>query len=542
MIGETGMQRAAATDGTTGGGALPRRRLSPAAGVVLVALVPVALRLLLLPVLPVPSPGIHDEFGYLLAADTFAHGRLANPASPFGEFFESFHVLIHPVYASMYAPGQGLVLALGQVATGLPWAGVLLAVAAMCGAVTWLFQAFLPPRWSLAGGLAFSLLYGVEHYFANSYWGGALPAAAGALLLGAIARIVRGRPGPPRRVRWSLLAGLGASGLMLTRPWEGFCAGLPAAVMLVVWLFREKGGTLRARLAGGVLPAASVLLAALGWLLYYDLRVTGDPFTPPYLLNLRRYYVAPLFVWQDERPAPDYPNETMRRFYTGWRESERSLRQVDTKSPLVSLAIWLRDFKIVSGAVAAGALLLILRRRAALPLFFAGTFLALVSLQTVRLFHYLAPALGGLALLVLMGLRALGGTRARGGRIGRRLGRRLPAVVLAAAAIGLVRNAALTLHEMATVPRVGFRERRADVAAALAAMPGRQLVFVRYGPDHDVHAEWVYNGADLEGSKVLFAHDLSPEKNTRLLGHDPTRTAWLLLPDEGNALVPYPRR
>jgi len=72
-------------------------------------------------------------------------------------------------------------------------------------------------------------------------------------------------------------------------------------------------------------------------------------------------------------------------------------------------------------------------------------------------------------------------------------------------------------------------------------LPGRQLVFVRYGPDHNVHGEWVYNGADLEGTKVLFAHDLSPEKNERLLAHDPTRTAWLLLPDEGDALVPYPR-
>lgn len=506
--------------------------------VVLVALVPVALRLLLLPVFPVPSPAVHDEFGYLLAADTFAHGRLANPASPFGEFFESFHVLIQPTYASMHPPGQGLVLALGEVATGLPWAGVLFAVALMCGSVMWLLQAFLPPRWSLAGGLAFSLLYGVEHYFANSYWGGELPAAAGALLFGAVSRIVRGRPGPPRPVLWSLVAGTGAGVLMLTRPWEGLCAGLPAAAVLLAGLVRAKEGTLGGRLARGLLPAAGIVLAAGGWLLVYNHRVTGDAFTPPYLLNLRRYYVAPLFVWQRERPAPDYPNETMRRFYTGWRESEKSIRRVDTGNPLVSLGIWLRDFKIVSGAVAAGALLLVLRRKAALPVFFAGTFLALVSLQTVRLFHYLAPALGVLALLILMGLRALGGVRWGG----RRLARFLPAVVVAAAAVGLLRNTALTLHERATQPRVGFRERHTDLVATLAAMPGRHVVFVRYGPMHNVHHEWVYNGADLEGSRVLFAHDLSPEKNERLLAHDPSRTAWLFLPEEQDALVPYPRR
>ena len=55
-------------------------------------------------------PKIHDEFMYLTQASLLAHGRLWMPRHPLHEFFDSFYVLVDPIYAPLSWPGTALLL------------------------------------------------------------------------------------------------------------------------------------------------------------------------------------------------------------------------------------------------------------------------------------------------------------------------------------------------------------------------------------------------------------------------------------------------
>ncbi|MGA2593578.1 MAG: hypothetical protein ABSH32_26990, partial [Bryobacteraceae bacterium] len=66
------------------GGAAYVRRLAAHTGwsMLVLAILPIALRLALLPHSPVPTPSGADDFAHLLVADTLRHFRLANPPHP----------------------------------------------------------------------------------------------------------------------------------------------------------------------------------------------------------------------------------------------------------------------------------------------------------------------------------------------------------------------------------------------------------------------------------------------------------------------------
>ena len=83
-------------------------------------------------------------------------------------------------------------------------------------------------------------------------------------------------------------------------------------------------------------------------------------------------------------------------------------------------------------------------------------------------------------------------------------------------------------------------ETRAHIVQRLEGLPGGQLVLVRPASDHSSMGEWVYNAADIDHSKVIWARDMGAAENEELLRYYKGRTVWLVQPDTNPVSVtPY---
>jgi hypothetical protein len=485
----------------------------------LLALLPVVLRLALLAHHPVPSPDVYDEFGHLLEADTLRHFRLANPPHPLPQFFETFFVLQEPAYSSIYPVGQGLALAIGWAVFGLPWAGVVLSVAAFCALCYWMLRAWTTPGWALVGGVLAVIEFGPLNQWMNSYWGGAFAAVAGCLVFGALPRL---RHGP--RTRDAVLLGVGLGMHLLTRPYESIF------LFLCVVVFFVPDPRKLARVAPDVIL---VLIAPVAIMLFQNKAVTGSWTTLPEMLSQYQYGVpAALTVQSNPVPHRDLTREQaldykmQLSFHTGPETMTSYLERLEYRvryyrffflAPLylalVVFLVTIREFRFVWVALT-------------LLLFSLG-----VNFFPAFQLHYIAAVTCLFVLVSVTGLERL--SRLSAGRAAARL-----IVCLCVAhflfwyGVHAFDDAEVSLamrpYETWDAINHGNPERRIYVNRQLSAIPGKLLVFVRYYPQHIFQDEWVYNAADIDGARVVWARDLGEAEDEKLRSYYPDRAVWLL--------------
>lgn len=468
-----------------------------------------------------PAVKVHDEFCYLLTADTFAHGRVTNPTPPLWEHFESMNTIQRPTYNAKYPPAQGAVLAVGQV-LWRPILGVWLCLAVAAGAVCWMLQAWLPPRWALLGGFCAALHPQVLAWGYN-YWGGAVAMLGGALVCGGLRRMVDQRGGA-----WACGAGLVV--LANSRPYEGFVLSALFFGACLWQVLRRHRDRLAAIVARSILPLSICALLVAATVGYYNFRVTGHALRMPYVEHRDQYAVVPLFAWQKIRPEPEYRHEEIRQMYQeevdltwgrkGFLHSFKMklLAQIQgwwwlglCMPPLAALPwAWRRDAWLRAALCCLG-----------------GFLLTLLTSQGVFA-HYAAPGAALFFFAIVTGVRQLRlWQRSRG--TGRAFVRGLALLCLVTVPVVWAR--------LIDKSAEGWFRDRERIVAQLESTPGKHLVIVRYAPGHNPNREWVYNGADLESSKVLWARAMSPDRDRELLTRFPDRTPWYL---DADTPAPHP--
>ena len=491
-------------------------------------------RIALLPIEPFPPPRVQDEFSYLLASETFAHGRLTNPTPPQWHHFEAFHVLMQPTYMSKYGAAAPLFMAFGERFFGTPRVGVLLSMALAAASLCWMLQAYLPAEWALLGGLLAIVRMSWFSYFGNGYWGGSVAMLGGCLLLGAAARLAR-RPKP----RYALLMGAALILLANSRPFEGALVSLPIC-FYTLWVLPKNRATLRV-----LVPGLAVLLAGTVLTGYYCHRVTGR-LTFPWIAHWQQWGMAPPFLFGKPNYSVHYqfPEQLIYNRDADMFPYTSLQARGDFPAEVAAKGVYQWLFFIFPAlTLPLIGLIPTWRARKSRALVYT---LALASLgflsETWLQAHYFAVSTGILYLILLNGLRwmRVGG---RSSIVWLKLMRGTLASLVIMAAVRLIVVPTNGFPTWATWMNLdGETPAWQDIHHIMEAKPGKQLVIVRYGRDHLWQNDWINNGYDIPTQHVIWARDTEPgESNLPLLCAFKDRQVWLLAPPEKGFIPPADR-
>lgn len=491
---------------------------------VLAGLFPVALRLLLIPWMGVPTPGNIDEFVHFLVADTISEGRLANPPHQHSIFFETISILQHPTYSAIYPLGQGTILSLG-LSLGHPWIAILITGFFAGAGFFYFISAFTERRVAFLGSLAAGAKLLSMTYWMSSYMGGPLTAGGSCLALGGIYRWV----GNPTIFNLAI-CGSGCTIVFLVRPFESIPLVILCVIGLITGMMRtnnDKRLSTAIHSISAVLPFVAIVT---GITAAHNYAVTGDATLLPYRLSQSRYGIPQGFAFQAPlRTPPNLTSPQLKSFEA--QQIDREL--ISTWHGflfLMARKLWI-NIAFYFGIILIALIIICFEYKCPAVLWNSLATFAFLSAPHMAYAitppHYIATTAPVVALIIsVTGIQFCKLLESQWNLTSWKRSTIVFLVVIG----GLVEAGLLKFSATDKQHIESFRK-KAEIEGKLREARGYHLVFVHYGTTHNFGKEWVYNRAMIDAAPVVWARDISPEINRTLINYYPKRIVWIVNPD-----------
>jgi len=217
-------------------------------------------------------PKFQDEFSYLIQMHMLEHGRLWMPALPLPEYFDTFYVIVRPVYASMYFPGTAIMYVPALV-LNLPYFVAPLIASGLCAGL--LYVVITEVLDGACGLLAMVILLSMRMFRMMSIMA---MSQTPTLLLGLtmIWAILQWRKS--KRSLWLLVFGAAVGWAAITRPAEALCFAIALACVIASEMCKKSWQSWAKAAAWIVIPAIPFLAIQL----IANRNITGRWFTTPF--------------------------------------------------------------------------------------------------------------------------------------------------------------------------------------------------------------------------------------------------------------------
>lgn len=329
------------------------------------------------------------------------------------------------------------------------------------------------------------------------------------------------------QAKHAVLAAVGAAILANTRLYEGLFFCIAVFAFFLTRRIRERGRLAPIPISVMVL-FAGILSATGAFISYYNWDITGHPTVLPWALGFHTSFSSPIFIWGSLQPPLSYPNPQFQEFFSGVRRGWLLSRTLSGFSLLAlrKIGTYLQFFMPPQLALPTLVSLVagLSNRKILLSIGLCG-FVGLITFGVQSGGpHYVAPVTLCIYILIVCGFRYLRRWNSKGRPVGVGITRALLILQLAllpleAATLGLLHR--LHFSELGNVARA-----RAEIERSLENTPGNHLVIVQY-PRAWGSEEWVYNRADIDHAKVVWARDVPGQSIQPLLDYFPDRDVWI---------------